>query len=307
VYATSGLNAPAIAPEIHDITTADGANLRVYVHGPADARPIVLSHGWCEQAAYWNPQVNALAGEFRVITHDHRGHGASTMGSANPSIELLAEDYAAVLAKTLRPGERAVLAGHSMGGMTIMAWSRDHAADAALRAGAIMLVNTGFSDLIRHTRLVPLVPAGSLPDRLAEYILAGTLAFPPAWLLRPMVKWRIMPGGTRDGVDLCASMFKDIPRQNRGSWGRALVHMDLGGPSPIPGVPTAVIAGECDYLTPPIHAHRIADALREAGTLDKLIVLPGVGHQSNIEAPDTINTNLGHLASLVPQNTEEVA
>lgn len=306
-YATAGLNTPPMVPEIHNITTADGAILRVYVHGPANAQPIVLSHGWCEQAAYWNPQINALAGEFRVITYDHRGHGASSMGSVRPSTEVLANDFADVLAETLRPGERAVLAGHSMGGMTIMAWSQHHPKLAAAQAGAILLANTGYGGLVDATRLIPFIPAGLLPRSVGAFLLGGTFPFPPMWIMRRIVKWRIMPGGSRDGVDFCTRMFKDCVSHARGRWGLMLAHMDLGGPSPIAGIPTAVIAGERDYLTPPVLSERIAAALRAAGNLDELVVLPGVGHESNIEASDVFNSHLRRLGALVPRRAEEVA
>lgn len=306
-YATSALNAPSVPPAIRNITTADGAILRIYIHGPATAPPIVLAHGWCEQAAYWNPQINALAGDFRVITYDHRGHGASSMGSRRPSAEILADDFADVVGETLRPGERAVLAGHSLGGMTIMSWSRHHPTQAAAHAGAVLLANTADGALIEHTRMIPFLRPGLLPRPVAASLIAGTLPMPPVWLLRPIVKWRIMPGGSRDAVDFCTRIFKSCPGQVRGRWGRMLAQMELGGPHPISGTPTTVIVGERDYLTPPVHSERIVEALRAAGNLDEYVVLPGIGHESNVEAPDTFNTHLRRLCGLVQRRTEEVA
>lgn len=297
-YATDSLNPPAVAPEVRTVATADGATLRVCVHGRADAQPIVLSHGWCERAEYWNPQVNALAGEYRVITYDQRGHGESTLGSRRLGPDVLADDLAAVLDETLAPGERAVLAGHSLGGMTIMSWSAAHPEQDG-QAGAILLHNTGYSDLIAETLLLPFIPAGAIPRALGVYILSGALRFPPVFLLRPFVKWRIMPSGGRDEVDFCTRIFKSCPPKVRGRWGRAIADLALDGPGPIPDVPTSVIAGDRDYLTPPSHARLIAAALAASGNLAHFEVFQGAGHQCNLEDADRFNAELAYLAKQV--------
>jgi pimeloyl-ACP methyl ester carboxylesterase len=276
---------------------SDGAIINVAVHGPADAPPIVLSHGWCERGDYWNPQINELAGQYRVITYDHRGHGRSTIGRRRFDITVLADDFAEVLDATLRPGERAVLAGHSMGGMTIMAWAGRHPEQAGY-AGAVLLASTGYHELIETSTLFPVVPAGSLPRSVSVTVLGSTLPFPPLPLLRPVVKWRIMPSGGREEVDFCARMFASCPPAVRGNWGRALASLALPGPSPIPDVPTTVFVGDRDHLTPQVHAQKIAAALSDAGNLERLVIVPGIGHESNVEVPDRFNAELRHLARL---------
>lgn len=297
-YRDQALNTPARTPEIRRVTTSDGAVLNVAVYGPADAQPIVFSHGWCEAIAHWNPQINALAGKYRIIAFDHRGHGDSTRGTRREHADVLGDDLADVLAATLRPGERAVLVGHSMGAMTIMSWAHRHP-DQARCAAATLLHNTGYHRMIEETELLPLIPAGRLPQKIGMLVLAGTLPFPPLPLMRPFVKWRIMPGGSREQVDFCSRMFRACDRRARGSWGRALALLDLDGPAPMDGIPTTVIAGERDHLTPPVHARDMAEALERAGTLLELIVLPGVGHQGNIEAAERFNAEVVRLADIV--------
>ena len=63
--------------------------------------------------------------DYRVIAYDHRGHGRSGVPTrrANYGLNYLAADLDAVLEATLEPGERAVIAGHSMGGIAISSWS----------------------------------------------------------------------------------------------------------------------------------------------------------------------------------------
>ena len=87
---------------------------------------VVLLHGWTCSILSWAPVIRALRDEIRVVAYDQRGHGASdTPGCDGYSIEALASDLAAVLDWALRPGQKAVLAGHSMGGM-IAAWATAH-------------------------------------------------------------------------------------------------------------------------------------------------------------------------------------
>ncbi|MDV9192249.1 alpha/beta fold hydrolase, partial [Streptomyces sp. SR27] len=103
--------------------SADGARIHVEVYGPEGAPAVVLSHGWTCSIAFWAEQIRALAADHRVIAYDQRGHGRSPApaGPAGYSTRALADDLEAVLAATLAPGEKAVVAGHSMGGMTLMA------------------------------------------------------------------------------------------------------------------------------------------------------------------------------------------
>ena len=63
-------------------------------------------------------------------------------------------------------------------------------------------------------------------------------------------------------------------------------------------VPTVVVAGENDRLTPPSHARRIAQELPQ---LERLIILPQTGHMGPLERPDEINQALLELANRASQ------
>ena len=95
------------------VHSADGTRLHTEVFGPADGYPVVLAHGITCSLRVWHEQINDLARDYRVIAYDHRGHGRSAVpGPAAYSLDHLAADLDAVLAAALRPGERAVIAGH---------------------------------------------------------------------------------------------------------------------------------------------------------------------------------------------------
>ena len=102
------------------VRAADGTPLHAEVFGPPDGYPIVLTHGFVCAIRAWSYQIADLATDYRVIAFDHRGHGRSGVPRRGGySLKHLASDLDCVLDATLAPHERALIAGHSMGGMTI--------------------------------------------------------------------------------------------------------------------------------------------------------------------------------------------
>ncbi|MBF6172933.1 alpha/beta fold hydrolase [Nocardia blacklockiae] len=297
VYSTAALNPPAAPCEVVPVTAADGARLRVHAYGPADGDVIVLVHGWTCCIEYWNPQINAFAGEYRVIAYDQRGHGGSDLGDGELTTDLLAEDLAAVLAATLRPGQRAVLVGHSLGGMTIQAWAGRYPEQVARHAAAVLLSNTASGDLIAETTVVPMYNRGllALPVALGRHGLGSPIVFPPI----PPVKWifrrQIMSlASTGDIAEFGLSIVRSCPAAVRARFGRLLADLALGTSAANLTVPTTVVAGAFDDMTPVVHSRRIAEMLRGAGSFERLVVLP-TGHLGNVEAYREFNEELGRV------------
>jgi pimeloyl-ACP methyl ester carboxylesterase len=130
------------------LITPDGVRLYVETTGPEDAPvTVVLSHGWTCSTRSWHHQFEGLPrllGEsaVRVVAYDHRGHGqseAAPVGSTR--IEQLAEDLVAVLDAVV-PSGPVVYAGHSMGGMTLMALADQRPELFGDRIAAVALVST---------------------------------------------------------------------------------------------------------------------------------------------------------------------
>lgn len=137
------------------VHSADGTRLHTEVFGPAGGDPIVLAHGITCSLRVWHEQINDLSRDFRVIAYDHRGHGRSGVpGPKHYSLDHLAADLDAVLAATVRPGERAVVAGHSMGGIAISAWADRFRHRVPERAAAVALINTTTGDLLDKIQLL---------------------------------------------------------------------------------------------------------------------------------------------------------
>ena len=110
---------------------------------PAEGVTVVLAHGWTLSHASWLPVVELLRSRYgvRVVAFDQPGHGLSAAESRAPTVHELGEVLHRVLT-AVAPSGPLVLAGHSMGGMTIMAWAADHADELADRVRGVVFVAT---------------------------------------------------------------------------------------------------------------------------------------------------------------------
>lgn len=302
-YPTALLNRPTAPHRSLDVRAADGAKLRVYAYGPEDGQPIVLIHGWTCAIEYWNAQINTFAGEYRVIAYDQRGHGRSDRGRSALSMDVLADDLAAVLAAALAPEERAVLVGHSLGGMTVQAWAARYPERVRAQARAVLLTNTASGRLVDESTLLPWVAHSvrflrwriALRSIIGRVGLGLPLLFPPLAPIRWLFAHSIVhPGSTRELIDYSMGVVRSCPSLVRAKFGMLLAEMELGDAARHLTVPTTVLAGEHDHLTPRVHAQRIAELLRETGSLQREALLP-TGHLGNIEAFDQFNAELARV------------
>ncbi|MER8040321.1 alpha/beta fold hydrolase [Streptomyces hydrogenans] len=279
-------------PRALTVRSADGAALHAEVYGPEGAPAVVLAHGWTCSIGFWAEQIRALAADHRVIAYDQRGHGRSPVPAPGGySTTALADDLEAVLAATLGPGERAVVAGHSMGGMTIMA--------AAGRPGfvqhaaAVLLCSTGPSRLTAEATVVPLGPGG-LRTRLTGAVLGSKAPLGPVTgISRKVLKYATMgPASAPDRVDACARIVHACPRPSRHGWSQVLAGLNLEAEVRELRVPAAVLVGTADRLTPPVHSRALAEALPHCAGLTELA---GMGHMTPVEAPEAVTAQIREL------------
>ncbi|MFD9608200.1 alpha/beta fold hydrolase [Streptomyces sp. NPDC059083] len=283
------------APRALTAVSADGTPVHVEVYGPEGAPAVVLAHGWTCSIAFWAEQIRALAADHRVIAYDQRGHGRSPAPAADRgagySTTALADDLEAVLAATLGPGERAVLAGHSMGGMTVMAAAgrpgfREHAA-------AVLLCSTGPSRLTAEATVVPLRPGG-LRSRLTAAVLGSKAPLGPVNAVsKKVLKYATMgPGSAPERVEACARIVHACPRGARHGWSHVLAGLDLEAGLRELRLPVAVLVGTADRLTPAVHARGMAEALPHC---TGLVELAGMGHMTPVEAPEAVTAQIREL------------
>jgi pimeloyl-ACP methyl ester carboxylesterase len=291
-----------------DVRSADGTRLHAEVFGPEDGYPIVLAHGITCAIRVWANQIADLSTDYRVIAFDHRGHGRSEVpprrgNRSNYSLDFLAADLDAVLDATLAPGERAVIAGHSMGGIAITSWAQRYPQRVTQCADAVALINTTTGDLLRDVKFLP-VPNALSGGRVAA---AGVL-------LKKLGAAPLVPGSIQQSrrfvaalavgrdadpaiADFVFELFATTPPAGRGGCARMLV--DSLGPKHISlanlTVPTLVIGSRGDRLLPIAASRRIAE---HAPNLASFVELSG-GHCSNLERPDEVNKHLRALVESV--------
>jgi pimeloyl-ACP methyl ester carboxylesterase len=288
------------------VRSADGVRLHTEVFGPKDGYPIVLAHGITCAIRVWAHQIADLAKDYRVIAFDHRGHGRSDVPKRGGySLDLLAADLDAVLDAALEPGERAVIAGHSMGGIAITSWAERYPERVSQCAAAVALINTTTGDLLRNLQFLP-VPA-PLADARVRTVETVLKTFGAAPLLRavdrPSRRFVSMMAVGRDAdpavAEFVYELFVSTPAAARGGWARTLI--DGLGPRHIGlknlTVPTLVIGSEKDRLLPVVSSRRIAGA---APNLAAFVELSG-GHCAMLERPDEVNKQLRWLIDSVNQ------
>ncbi len=235
--------------------------------GPA----VVLIHAFPLAGTMWRQQVAALAPHFRVIVPDLRGFGASDAPPGPYLMDTQADDLAALL--THLGLSRAAIVGLSMGGYIAFAlWRRHHAALAALvladtRAGADS--EAGRATRETNAQLVEAEGVVALADKL----IPGLVAPGASTTLREELQALI-----------CANRPHAIAGALRGMALRPDVTADLARIN----VPTLVIVGTEDALTPPPEAEAIQRRVHGS----TLVLIEHAGHLSNLEQPETFNQAL---------------
>lgn len=276
----------------------DGVPLHVEVEGPETAPvTVVLAHGWTLDSTTWAPVSSALAGPgARVVRYDHRGHGRS--GAADPAsmtLDQLADDLAAVVAEAAPTGPL-VLAGHSMGGMTLMALAERHP-DVVARAAGIGLVATASGGLANTSFGLPqrTVPA----VRRVEERVYGTRSWSTRprlgspLVLTPAMRWLLLgPGADREAVrSTVRAVASCRPLTLSGFRPTLAAHERDAALAAFAAIPTVVLAGSRDRLTPVAAARRIHTALPSAS----LTVFPDAGHMLPVERVAGVAGRLGAL------------
>ncbi|MDB5860508.1 MAG: 3-oxoadipate enol-lactonase [Ramlibacter sp.] len=243
---------------------ANGAQLAYRIDGPDGAPPVMLSNSLMSTHVMWDPQMDALLQRFRVLRYDTRGHGASEVTPGPYSIELLADDAAALIEAT---GLGAVhFVGLSMGGMI------------------------GPQLAVRHPRMVlslslcdtaSEMPPRSMWEARLETARAEGIAglvestirrwFVPAFIEREpeAIAWvrRMILQTPLEGYIACASAVRDMSQ--------AHILKDIR-------VPTQVLVGRDDPGCP-VAASQVLH--REIGG-STLHVIDDAAHLSNIEKPE---------------------
>jgi pimeloyl-ACP methyl ester carboxylesterase len=245
--------------------------------------PVVFLHAFPLDRTMWAPQTSALAGEWRCITIDTRGFGNS-LGAGPFGVDRYADDVLAVL--DAAGVERATILGLSMGGYVALAlWRR-----APERVRALVLADTR--------------PGADVPDtreRRRELIALAREKGVAAVVDRQLVG--LLGKTTRDRHAEIESAVRAIGTRASaegivGALEALLARPDSTATLPTISVPTLVIVGDEDVLTPPKEARSMHGAIRRS----RLEVITQAGHLSNMERPAAFNVVLSEFLRSIDAN-----
>jgi pimeloyl-ACP methyl ester carboxylesterase len=284
-------NQPSPRRERHTdfaVSTGDGVELAVRVFGPQSAHhTVVLLHGLCVSDAVWSGQIEYLLQHcgrgVRVVSYDHRGHGRSSDAHVDTyHIEQLASDLAEVL-YALDIGGPLTIVGHSMGGMTALAYLARPGNQRPVDPQGLVLIATAAGRLAQHGlgRLLAAPGAGALLG-LVNHLPRSALAS----LARPLCSalsglWpaqRIMLSAVADAVadTSLPTAAGFLPGLRRYDQHRVL--QDIRAQ-------TVIVSGTADPLTPASHSRELARTISDAVH----IKVPNAGHMLPREVPDIVN------------------
>lgn len=288
---------------VETFTTSDGAVLRVDDAGSPEASvTVVLVHGWTLSRHTWDRVAEALpevvGDPVRILRFDLRGHGSSAPAPAgSATIARCADDLAELITDRV-PHGRIVLAGHSMGAMSLMAFAQRHPDLLHTRVAGVALVATACGGL-REPDLGLRPRIAGVANRLERWSRTPLSSLPGPRLggrttwLRPGLRWLLFGSRpvkadlttTAEAVAACHPASLVAFRESLAEHDRADALAEFRA------VPTIILAGLADRLCTYAHTKRLAEAAPHA----KLWLYGGAGHMLPLERHDDVTRRLGSV------------
>ncbi len=311
------------------VTTSDGVDLHVEVVDPTDgveldagfaasvtgASPapeptVVFVHGFCLDMGSFHFQRKELThrGEWRAVFYDQPGHGRSGRLPSGPyELTAQADALRAVLDATT-PAGPVVLVGHSMGGMTILAFAKRYPRMFAERVAGVVLIATsagrgdgessGLPELLARVGR-PLLPLADGANRLTGGVIdrARRASTDLAWLLTrrygfasarpsPALVTFVEQTISRTPIDTVVRHLRTLYDHTNGAPG------DGTGAGPAVAAlrdkPVLLICGDRDPITPRARSEAIRNLVPDA----ERVVVPDAGHLVLLEHPERVNAAL---------------
>lgn len=296
--------------EVHTINRPDGSKLRVECYGPAEAPPIVFSHGWGANSTEWFYQKRYLAERFRLIVWDEPGLGLSKKPDNNDyRLENLAAGLDAVLDFA---GSPAVLVGHSIGGMITLTYCKEFREALGTRVAGLVLVHTTYRNPVRTTQMAGLYTAIEKPVLIPLMHLTIAL-WPLFWLMtwmsylngsahRSTHKSSFAGNETRGQLDFVARF---MPHGRPDVLARGMLGMIAYDATEVLGrinVPTLVVVGDQDSTTKPEAGAFIASRVPRA----ELVTLAPAKHMGLLEHHDRFDRLVAEFAEKCQSASVEV-
>jgi len=287
--------------DLGPIASFDGTELAVRAAGDASLPVIVFVHGFSLDLTTWHYQWTELSARYRCVLFDLRSHGRSGRaadGDLSPTA--FGHDLAAVI-EALDPKRPVLLVGHSMGGVAILAMAESRPDLFDTRVAGCVFAGSAANDLLRgamgsitgllRPRLGSLRQAATRMNRLRRYVLAS-----PADVGHVIARMtQFGPHASPHVVGYVVGLASRAPSEVWTDALAGLMDMDLRHAVKHVRVPSLVVVGEHDRVTPPSSAVALADELPDG----RLEVIAEAGHIPMMEAHEAFNAGLERFARTV--------
>ncbi len=294
------------------VTTRDGIRLHAEVdeaapydagsgsHAPGEAT-LVFVHGYALNLDCWHFQRQYFRGKRRIVLYDQRSHGRSERSPVeNASIDQLGHDLAAVLDQVVPQGP-VVLVGHSMGGMSIMAFAEHHPELFGERVVGTALVSTTAGGLRPHRIVSSLIPdsvGGTVGARLMALLSRAPELVDSARRRGSNIGF-LVTDRFAFGEDVPASYVQFVDEMLAGTPFEVLAeffpHFEALDKFAVlkafAEIPTTILCGTKDALTSIGHSRKMAKLLHGS----TLVEVAGAGHMVILERADKVNAALDDL------------
>lgn len=257
----------------------NGTKLNVLDLGDSQAKPIVLIHGFPLNHEMWSPQLEFLKKDFRVVAYDVRGHGESDIGDGQYTMELFADDLIVML-DSLKI-EKIVLCGLSMGGYIALR-AIEKSED---RVEGLILCDTKAEADSNEAKLKRSATIKSVKNQGMEPFIESQIHA----LLAPQ---------TITGNPVMVEMVRRMIQRNSplGICGALLAmagRTDTSTVLPRLKIPTLILVGENDTLTPP----EISKSMHEKIPHSTMHIIQRAAHLSSLENAEDFNRHLSDFLS----------
>src|SRR5258707_7094010 len=259
--------------------TAQDIGIEYDTDGPRTGIPVVFIHGFPFSRAMWKPQVEALKSNRYVITYDVRGHGASDVGDGQYTIEQFVDDFISLLDHLKL--SKVVAAGLSMGGYIVLRAAERQPE----RFRGLVLCDTrseadGNEGKIKRANQVTAVKKDGV-NRFADSFLKA--AFYEKTILE-----------NPQAVETIRAIIESTsPLAVTGTLIALAARTDTTASLFTIKVPTLILVGQHDAVTPPSASHSMKEKIPNA----EIHIIPRAGHLSNLENPEDFNFHLDHYLS----------
>jgi pimeloyl-ACP methyl ester carboxylesterase len=278
--------------------------------GAAPELTVVFVHGYSLTMDSWHFQRAAYRGRVRTVFYDQRSHGRSARSTPqHATVEQLGRDLLSVL-DALVPDGPVVLVGHSMGGMTIVALAEEHPELFGDRVVGVALISTTAGGLEPLRRLVPGLPAdlgGQLTQRLVAVLGRGHRTIDGLRRVGHSVAL-VATDGLAFGddvplsyVEFVDSMLSATPFEVVAEFFPNFSALDkFEAVVALAKVPTAVICGTADRLTPVEHSRRLHESISGSTLLE----CEGAGHMVLMERHEEVDEELDRLLAAAGERVD---